>query len=70
MCSGAQVADVQPEVGAVGAVDPEALADVVQHPAADHVPGGDFLFHRLVIGHEAVEIFIQEDSRRLPGSLR
>ena len=68
MCSGAQVADVQPEVGAVGAVDPEALADVVQHPAADHVPGGDFLFHRLVIGHEAVEIFIQEDAAVSPAA--
>ena len=34
-----QVADVQPEVGAVGAVHPEALLDVVQHPAARPRPG-------------------------------
>ena len=65
---GAQVADVQPEVGAVGAVHPEALADVVQHPAADHVPGGDFLFHRLIIGHEAVEIFVEEDAAVAPAA--
>ncbi len=55
----AQVANIQPEVGSVGRFDAVALARVVSHAPADHVPGGELLLLWLVVEHEAVLVFVQ-----------
>ena len=33
---------------------------MIHHAAGDHIPAGQFFFRRLIIGHEAVQILIQQ----------
>jgi hypothetical protein len=56
----AQVADVEPEVLAIGALDALAQAHVVRHPAANHVTAGQLLLLRLVDVHEALLIHVEQ----------
>ena len=55
-----EMPDIQPQVGAVWTFDAKTLPDVIHHPTADHVPAGQLFFRRLVVGHETVQVFIQQ----------
>ena len=56
----AQVTDVQPEVLAIGAFDAVALAHVFGHAAGNHVARGQLGLFRLIVGHEAVFVHVQQ----------
>ena len=56
----AKVPDVQPQVLAVGTLHALAGAHVLDHAARDHVARGQFRLVRLVVGHEAVFVAVQQ----------
>ena len=55
-----QVADIKPEVVPVRALNPEAPADVMGHPARNHIPRRQFRFLRFVFRHKPFFIHIQQ----------
>ena len=54
------MANIQPQVLAIGALYAKALAHVLGHAARHHIAGGKFGFFRLVIGHKAVFVHVQQ----------
>jgi hypothetical protein len=58
----AQVADVEPEMFAIGGLHTLAGAHVFGHAARYHVARGEFLLLRLVIRHEAVAVLVEQQT--------
>ena len=58
----AQVADIEPQVLAVGALHAKAFAHVFCHAARNHVARGKLGLFGLIIGHKAVFVHVQQGS--------
>ena len=64
----AEVADVEPEVVAVGRRHAEALAHVLGHAPRHHVAGGELGLFRLVVGHEPVFVLVEQGAAVAPAA--
>ena len=65
-----QMANIQPEMIAVGAFHPKPLANMMGHPAGNHIPGCQLSLFRLVFMHEPLFIHIQKSTAVTSTALR